>query len=722
MRILTVLIFSSCLLTSLAVAQTPNDPLYGQQSYLQIINIPQAWNFTTGTSSQKMAIIGGGNIRPTHEDLGVRTTIPFNRQRTPFGSQPIHATAAAGVAAATANNAIGIAGINWHAPLLSYDPGTLANIQGHQTPFHIPSLNSISGDVDHAVAEGAQVIIMPFIIFHNNPINLTFPLTPDAYVLNHMAINGEQFSGNLFTTVRKNMTALIDAEKYQKAWINSILSIRSAYLQGRTIVAPTGDFEGVTGGLPAGQAAHRTVISVGATDELGESRASASAHGWLNASSIDTNIDLVAPGVDILTTVNTSDNAYDYVSSTAVSAGLVAGTSSLLHAADPDLQPDDVREILRRTADDIGEPGFDYETGFGRLNAGAAMEYLDARSLVRGVATNGQTTQTRSNTTITVTRGPWGDLAAGTYFGVDEHKVTFTIDVPAGQAPEVWYRANDTRGWSPANPNTQNRFASIEMLDASTAQLTTYVYYIRSNALGQQINSWYPVSPQNARIGYTISMVGAVPPPPLTVSVSNPGFLTEGDYGSWTATATGGPSGDHTFRWYTRTEDFGQPTLVRQHTSSSNTDTYGTIVSESFQLSVTVDRGGQSVSSPWQSVFVEPEDCDPQVDICIGTRPGMLAESVTPDAFSIQPNYPNPFNPTTEIRFSLPESARVTMVVVDLLGREVTRLVDGHMEAGHHRVNVNAETWASGVYLYRIEATGTSGERFIETKRMTLMK
>lgn len=100
----------------------------------------------------------------------------------------------------------------------------------------------------------------------------------------------------------------------------------------------------------------------------------------------------------------------------------------------------------------------------------------------------------------------------------------------------------------------------------------------------------------------------------------------------------------------------------------------------------------------------------------------MLAEDLMPEAFYLEPNYPNPFNPTTEIRFALPEAARVTVVIVDLLGREVTRIVDSHLEAGHHRANVNAETWASGVYLYRIEATGESGERFMETRRMTLMK
>ena len=88
-----------------------------------------------------------------------------------------------------------------------------------------------------------------------------------------------------------------------------------------------------------------------------------------------------------------------------------------------------------------------------------------------------------------------------------------------------------------------------------------------------------------------------------------------------------------------------------------------------------------------------------------------------PDRFSLYPNYPNPFNPTTEIRLDLPEAAAVRLIVYDVMGREVARLVDGTTPAGQHRARWDASGLPSGVYLYRLTAGA-----FTETKAMTLLK
>jgi subtilisin family serine protease len=88
-----------------------------------------------------------------------------------------------------------------------------------------------------------------------------------------------------------------------------------------------------------------------------------------------------------------------------------------------------------------------------------------------------------------------------------------------------------------------------------------------------------------------------------------------------------------------------------------------------------------------------------------------------PEAFSLEAAYPNPFNPVTTLRYALPEAATVRLVVYDLLGREVARLVEGVQQAGYHAVAFDGARLASGVYLYRLEA-GT----FVQTRRMTLVK
>ena len=86
-----------------------------------------------------------------------------------------------------------------------------------------------------------------------------------------------------------------------------------------------------------------------------------------------------------------------------------------------------------------------------------------------------------------------------------------------------------------------------------------------------------------------------------------------------------------------------------------------------------------------------------------------------PEAFVLEANYPNPFNPQTTIRFSVPESAQVKLAVYDVLGREVRVLVDGVREAGMHEVVFDASTLPSGTYLYRLETPQGS---FVQTMQL----
>jgi hypothetical protein len=97
-----------------------------------------------------------------------------------------------------------------------------------------------------------------------------------------------------------------------------------------------------------------------------------------------------------------------------------------------------------------------------------------------------------------------------------------------------------------------------------------------------------------------------------------------------------------------------------------------------------------------------------------GTAPENMDRPV---AFELEQNFPNPFNPETVISFALPEAVHVTLVVYDLMGREVERLVDEKRNAGYHRIRWDASRYSSGSYIYRIEAGGHS-----TTRVMTLMK
>ncbi|TVR13843.1 MAG: T9SS C-terminal target domain-containing protein [Balneolaceae bacterium] len=90
-----------------------------------------------------------------------------------------------------------------------------------------------------------------------------------------------------------------------------------------------------------------------------------------------------------------------------------------------------------------------------------------------------------------------------------------------------------------------------------------------------------------------------------------------------------------------------------------------------------------------------------------------------PENFTVQPNYPNPFNPATTLRFSISEPAEVTIQVFDILGRKVALLTDRRLfTAGNHTVVFDAGNLSSGTYLYRVELN--SGES--KTKKMLLVR
>ena len=92
-------------------------------------------------------------------------------------------------------------------------------------------------------------------------------------------------------------------------------------------------------------------------------------------------------------------------------------------------------------------------------------------------------------------------------------------------------------------------------------------------------------------------------------------------------------------------------------------------------------------------------------------------QAAGPFAFALHDNYPNPFNPTTTIRYELPTASHVTLTVHDLLGREVATLVEALEEPGYKSVQWNAAGVASGVYLYRL----TAGD-FVQTRKLLVLK
>ena len=98
---------------------------------------------------------------------------------------------------------------------------------------------------------------------------------------------------------------------------------------------------------------------------------------------------------------------------------------------------------------------------------------------------------------------------------------------------------------------------------------------------------------------------------------------------------------------------------------------------------------------------------------------GVSVEEKTdlPQVFALLQNHPNPFNPATEIGFSIPRASDLTLEIFNALGQKVVTLVDEKRETGSYRVTWDGTGFPSGIYFYRLATMG-----FIETRKMMLMK
>ena len=88
-----------------------------------------------------------------------------------------------------------------------------------------------------------------------------------------------------------------------------------------------------------------------------------------------------------------------------------------------------------------------------------------------------------------------------------------------------------------------------------------------------------------------------------------------------------------------------------------------------------------------------------------------------PTKYTLSHPYPNPFNPTTTIEFSIPQTGFVTVKVYNIVGNEITTLINDELSTGNHTIKWNGSRQPSGVYIVKIESSG-----FVQTRKMVLLK
>ncbi len=131
------------------------------------------------------------------------------------------------------------------------------------------------------------------------------------------------------------------------------------------------------------------------------------------------------------------------------------------------------------------------------------------------------------------------------------------------------------------------------------------------------------------------------------------------------------------------------------------------LVNNDSCFAVWSQRNGGSGNNIWAV-----EGCSGQITIGIENT-----GSEIPDAFKLEQNYPNPFNPSTKINFAVPKSSFVSLVIYDINGKEVSKLVNENLAAGNYKADFDATKLSSGVYFYKFAT-----DDYTQTKKMILMK
>jgi hypothetical protein len=130
------------------------------------------------------------------------------------------------------------------------------------------------------------------------------------------------------------------------------------------------------------------------------------------------------------------------------------------------------------------------------------------------------------------------------------------------------------------------------------------------------------------------------------------------------------------------------------------------------QLSVTNIMGFDFPNPPASSQWYMDDYKVVRIDTLVGIKDFSL-----PTKYILSQNYPNPFNPSTTIKYEIPELSFVTLKVYDVLGNEITTLINEEKPIGNYEVEFNASSLPSGIYFYQLQAGS-----FIETKKMVLLK
>ncbi len=265
-------------------------------------------------------------------------------------------------------------------------------------------------------------------------------------------------------------------------------------------------------------------------------------------------------------------------------------------------------------------------------------------------------------------------------------------------------------------------------LGRASGPFNTYWYGNRTNLLylASEIMANSGAAGSITKIGFQISVVGGQAMNGLNIRMQNTTLTTLSGFtstgwttvysGNYTVPGTGWQYIDLTapYQWNGTSN-----LLVEICFGNTSYTTATTVLGTTMTGMENTEFHDLSTACSYTS-FTTPVAQTARANTCfvINTLVGVTNNTNTiPEIYTLNQNYPNPFNPVTQIKYGIPKQGLVTMKVYDILGREITKLVNEVKAPGSYIVDFDGSNLSSGVYFYKLEANG-----FVDVKRMMLIK
>lgn len=288
---------------------------------------------------------------------------------------------------------------------------------------------------------------------------------------------------------------------------------------------------------------------------------------------------------------------------------------------------------------------------------------------------------------------------------------------------DIEYTTNNGTNWSTIQNNVDASLRNIDWaipsLNATTTQARVRVFQSGNPGNGDQSDSTFQIRPN-------ISSFSLVSPPLFTRIYTSPTDTTRINF---TFTKAGNLP-EIRYKW--QLYNFNNTINYNMFSNNAGIDTVASVRISQIDsiISGWGTASGDSLRGRWSakaySMFDSLGPTNSNFLITFIRSPIGIQQVSTniPKEYFVSPNYPNPFNPETKIKFGLPKQSFVKITVYDILGKEVSVLVNGQLDAGEFEADWNAAEFTSGIYFYRIEARqdGSSTGDFVRTAKMVLVK